>query len=174
MFDNPLIRTSCGVILSGMLVMYLCSWVILWSFTYGLLFLLGVASAATRSSRPKTTPSARERAGGIGHVGSGRQGNARARRVRVCRIWSPEEIERLVVIVRLEQYNRGLRCGAAALRRLLDEHYSVRPLPSVHTIGEILTRNCLTNGRTGWYEGEDQGRSPVTMRRARPTSQKGG
>lgn len=89
-------------------------------------------------------------------------------------LWSPEEIEQLVVIVRLEQYNRGLNCGAATLHRLLDQHYNVRPLPSVRKIGEILTRNCLTNGRTGWYEGEDQDRPPAMVRRDRLTSQKGG
>ena len=91
-----------------------------------------------------------------------------------ARTWSPKEIEQLVVIVRLEQYNRGLSCGAAALHRLLGQHYNVRPLPSVRKIGEILTRNCLTNGRTGWYEGEDQDRSLATVRRDRLTSQKGG
>ena len=76
--------------------------------------------------------------------------------------WSPEETEQMVVMVRLELYNRDLSCGAAALHRRLDEHYNLRPLPSVGKIGEILARHGLTNGRTGWYEGEDQGNSPAT------------
>lgn len=86
---------------------------------------------------------------------------------------SPEEVEQMVVMVRLERYNQGLPSGAAVLRHLLDEHYSLRPLPSVRTIGEILTRHCLTNGRTGWYAGEGQ-KSPATANTSRVASQKGG
>jgi len=88
--------------------------------------------------------------------------------------WSSARIEQLVVFVRLAQYNRGLTCGAAVLRRLLDEHYRVRPLPSVRTIGDILTRHGLTHGRTGWYDGEDPDRSLAAVRRGRLTAQKGG
>ena len=61
----------------------------------------------------------------------------------------------MVVWERLHRYNHGLLCGASALRRRLDEHYCVRPLPSVGKIGRILTVYGLTHGRTGWYEGED-------------------
>lgn len=87
---------------------------------------------------------------------------------------SPEEVEQMIVMVRLERYNRGLKCGAAALHRLLHEQYSLRPLPSVRKIGEILTRHCLTNGRTGWYEGEDPGNPSATVYRSRLVPQKGG
>lgn len=90
------------------------------------------------------------------------------------RSWSPEEIEQMVVMVRLERYNRGLNCGAAALHRVLDEQYSLRPLPSVRRIGGILNRHCLTKGRTGWYEGEDQCRSLATVYRGHLAPQKGG
>jgi len=69
--------------------------------------------------------------------------------------WSPEEAEQMVVMVRLELYNLGLPCGAAALHRRLDEHYNLRPLPPVRKIGEILARQGLINGRTGFYEGEN-------------------
>ena len=66
----------------------------------------------------------------------------------------PEEIEEIVVTVRLEQYNRELSCGPKAIRRRL-EHEMIRPLPSERTIARILARNGLTHGRTGWYEGEE-------------------
>jgi len=67
---------------------------------------------------------------------------------------SPEEVEAVVTMVRLELYNRGQPCGPKALRRRLQEHYSLKPLPSESTISRILARNGLTSGRTGWYEGE--------------------
>ena len=65
--------------------------------------------------------------------------------------WSPDDVEALVVSERLHLYNHGLPCGAAVLRKRLDEHYSVRPVPSLWRIGEILRRNGLTYGRTGDY-----------------------
>jgi hypothetical protein len=66
----------------------------------------------------------------------------------------PEEIEEIVVMVRLELYNRELSCGPKAIRRRL-EHEMTRPLPSERTIARILARNALIQGRTGWYEGEE-------------------
>lgn len=57
----------------------------------------------------------------------------------------PEEVEQIVVMARLEQWNRAQPCGAAALRRRLDEFYHLKPLPSVRTIGRILARNGLVN-----------------------------
>jgi hypothetical protein len=68
---------------------------------------------------------------------------------------SPEQTEELVVFERLFLYNRGLPCGAAVLRKRLEEHYCVRPLPSMRRIGAILSRNGLTYGRTGNYPGEE-------------------
>jgi hypothetical protein len=67
----------------------------------------------------------------------------------------PEEVEQIVVMVRLELYNQGLPCGPKTLRRRLDEHEALKPLPSEGTIARILARNGLTCGRTGWYEGEE-------------------
>ncbi len=58
----------------------------------------------------------------------------------------PEEVEETVIMVRLNLYNRGLPCGPKALRRRLDEHFSLRPLPSERTIARILARNGLTYG----------------------------
>ena len=66
-----------------------------------------------------------------------------------------EQMEQIVVTVRLELYNRQLPCGPGALRKRLDEYEHIRPLPSERTIARILSRNGLTRGRTGWYEGEE-------------------
>ncbi len=66
----------------------------------------------------------------------------------------PKEVEQIVVMVRLELYNKGLPCGPNVLRRKLDKHEVLRPLPSERTIARILARNGLTCGRSGWYEGD--------------------
>ena len=67
----------------------------------------------------------------------------------------PEEVEQIVVMVRLELYNQGLPCGPKAIRRRLNKHEVLKPLlPSERAIARILTRNGLTHGRTGWYKGE--------------------
>jgi hypothetical protein len=60
------------------------------------------------------------------------------------------EIEQIVIMERLHLYNRGLPCGAQAIRRQLDRN-DVQPLPSLSTIKRILSRNCLTHRRTGYY-----------------------
>lgn len=67
-----------------------------------------------------------------------------------------EQIEQIVVMERLHLYNRGLPCGAQAIYKIL-EWEGIRPLPSVSTIKRILSRNCLTHGRTGYYP-EDHNR----------------
>ena len=71
-------------------------------------------------------------------------------------LFSSAEIEEIVVMQRLHLYNRGIPCGAKAIRKLLDQQ-GVRPLPSVSTIKRILSRNCLTYGRTGFYPGDENG-----------------
>ena len=65
-------------------------------------------------------------------------------------LFTREEIEEIVVMERLHLYNRGLAYGAQAISRVLDQE-GVRPLPSVSTINRILSRNCLTHRRTGYY-----------------------
>ncbi len=62
------------------------------------------------------------------------------------------EVEQIVVMTRLELYNRGLPCGPRALRQHLDLYDGLRPLPSERTIARMLSRNGLTWGRTGLYE----------------------
>ena len=59
----------------------------------------------------------------------------------------PQEIEEIVVLARLDLYNRGLPCGAQALRRRLKAHYHLQPLPTERTIGRILARNGLIERR---------------------------
>jgi hypothetical protein len=70
--------------------------------------------------------------------------------------FSRVEIAQIVVMERLHLYNRGIPCGAKAIRILLEQE-GVRPLPSVSTIKRILSRNCLTYGRTGYYPGDENG-----------------
>lgn len=65
---------------------------------------------------------------------------------------TPEEIEEIVVMERLDLYNSALPCGAEAIRRRLEDDPSVHPVPSARTIGRILARRCLTHCRTGYYE----------------------
>jgi hypothetical protein len=71
-------------------------------------------------------------------------------------LYTKEEIEQIVVMERLHLYNRGIPCGAKAIRDLLDQE-GVRRLPSMSTIKRILSRNCLTYGRTGYYPGDENG-----------------
>ena len=66
---------------------------------------------------------------------------------------SGEEVEEIVVITRLDLYNRGVTCGPTAIRTQMNNE-SVRPLPSVSTIARILTRRGLTHARTGLYDGD--------------------
>jgi hypothetical protein len=68
---------------------------------------------------------------------------------------SPAAVEQVVVLARLQLYNRGLPCGAAVLHRYLREQVGLRPVPSIRQIRTLLTQYGLTYGRTGWYEGED-------------------
>jgi len=69
-----------------------------------------------------------------------------------ARTCTKQEIEEIVVLARLELYNRGLPCGPKAIRKRLDLFYLVEPLPSEKTIARILAKRCLTNGRTGCYD----------------------
>ena len=83
----------------------------------------------------------------------------------------PEEVEQIVVMVRLELYNQGLSCGPKALHKRLDVHEHLRPLPSERTLSRILARNGLTYRRTGSYEGDDPEWLPESAKRWRPKNQ---
>jgi hypothetical protein len=65
-----------------------------------------------------------------------------------CR--TPTEIEKIVEMVRLGLYNKGLFCGNQAIQwEIID--MEVQPIPSLSTIGRILRRRELTHRRTGRY-----------------------
>ena len=71
-------------------------------------------------------------------------------------IYTPKDIEQIVVMQRLRLYNHGLPCGAQAIRRNLTKQ-GIEPLPSLSTIGRILSRNYLTHRRTGLYPEDYEG-----------------
>ena len=62
-----------------------------------------------------------------------------------------KEMEQIVIMIRLHFYNRGLPCGAKAIRQQLEDDGET-PIPSVRTINRILRQNSLTHGRTGHYD----------------------
>lgn len=62
-----------------------------------------------------------------------------------------QEIEEIIVMVRLNLYNWGFSCGDRAIRRKL-EAMQVSPLPSLRNISRVLSRHGLTHQRTGRYE----------------------
>ena len=63
---------------------------------------------------------------------------------------TPAEIERIVELVRLSLYNKGDFCGKQAIQWEMED-MNVQPLPSLSTIGRILSRKELTHRRTGRY-----------------------
>ena len=71
-------------------------------------------------------------------------------------LYNPEQIEQIVIMERLHLYNWSLPYGAQAIRRQLARE-RIEPLPSISTIKRILSRNCLTHGRTGYYPEDDIG-----------------
>jgi transposase InsO family protein len=74
----------------------------------------------------------------------------RSRRPLTSPLRTPAEIEKIVEMVRLNLYNKGLFCGNQAIQwELID--MEVQPLPSLSTIGRILRRRELTHRRTGRY-----------------------
>jgi len=64
---------------------------------------------------------------------------------------TPSEIEDIVEMVRLSLYNKNLFCGNQAIQWELN-NMEVQPIPSLSTIGRILSRRDLTHHRTGRYE----------------------
>lgn len=62
-----------------------------------------------------------------------------------------EEIEKVVIMVRLDLYNAAVPCGPQAIRDRIEKRCYANPLPSTRTIARILARNGLTHRRTGWY-----------------------
>jgi len=66
-----------------------------------------------------------------------------------------QEIVEIVIFFRLELYNRGLPCGADAIKRRFKEKLPLSAIPSATAIGRILRKNGLTYRRTGLYD-EDE------------------
>ncbi|MCP4271548.1 MAG: hypothetical protein GY781_06200 [Gammaproteobacteria bacterium] len=64
--------------------------------------------------------------------------------------YSKPEISEIIILTRLSLYNQNMFCGAHAIRKVL-KGLNIRPLPSVSTIGRILSRNGLTYKKTGFY-----------------------
>jgi len=64
---------------------------------------------------------------------------------------TPQEIEKLVKLIRLNLYNQDLFCGAQAILWELED-LGVKPVPSIRTINRILSRSELTHRRTGRYK----------------------
>ncbi len=62
-----------------------------------------------------------------------------------------EEIVEIVKIIRLNLYNKGLHCGASAIKKEMEEE-QIEPVQSESSIGRILSRHSLTHGRTGFYD----------------------
>jgi hypothetical protein len=62
-----------------------------------------------------------------------------------------KEMEEIVIMIRLYLYNRGLPCGAKAIRQQLQDDGETS-IPSLSTINRILRQNSLTHGRTGHYD----------------------
>ncbi len=75
----------------------------------------------------------------------------RSRRPHATPNHTPDEIEEIVKMVRLNLYNKDLFCGAQAILWEMED-LGVKPLPSARTINRILARNELTHRRTGKYE----------------------
>jgi putative transposase len=67
-----------------------------------------------------------------------------------CPLKISSEMEEIVKIVRLNLYNRGVFCGAQAIKWELEDMY-IDSIPSIRTINRIIKRNDLTHRRTGRY-----------------------
>lgn len=63
---------------------------------------------------------------------------------------TPAEIEKIVEVVRLNLYNKGLFCGNQAIQWEMND-MEVQPILSLSTIGRILRRSELTHRWTGRY-----------------------
>lgn len=85
------------------------------------------------------------------------------------RSFSRTEIEQIVILIRLHLYNRNFFYGPHAIQKQMKRE-SVFPLPSISTIKRILSRNCLTHRRTGYYpeDYETTGRTATCGRSSGP------
>jgi transposase InsO family protein len=84
-------------------------------------------------------------------VGNETWNQSRPHRPRRSPRRTSDHTEEVVKMVRLNLYNRGLFCGAQAIRWEMQD-LQCKPLPSIRTINRILARHDLTHRRTGAYE----------------------
>ena len=82
--------------------------------------------------------------------------------------WSLDDLEQIVIMIRLELYNRGVACGSKAIRTQMGESYGIRPLPSQRVIARMLAANELTHGQIGWCDGDEQWLPASAIRAKRP------
>lgn len=75
----------------------------------------------------------------------------RSRRPQATPTRLARDLEGMVALVRLDLYNRGLFCGAQAIRWELEE-LGIRSVPSLRTINRVVARHELTHRRTGRYQ----------------------
>jgi hypothetical protein len=61
-----------------------------------------------------------------------------------------DELVKVVVLERLDLFNNTKPCGAVAIRKRLHD-LGGEKLPSISTIGRILSQQGLTYGRIGFY-----------------------
>lgn len=62
--------------------------------------------------------------------------------------------EQVVMLIRLELYNRAVCCGSKVIQQHMKELQETT-IPSLRTIDRILARHCLTHRRTGFYPGDE-------------------
>jgi len=94
--------------------------------------------------------------------------NDMTRHYETARLHTAQEVEDIIISVRLSLYNQAVSCGPAAVRRTMDTLYNVQPLPSERAISRILAKNGLTYGRTGWYEGDEPEWLPESAKQWKP------
>ena len=62
-----------------------------------------------------------------------------------------EKMIAYITLFRLNLYGSGAYCEPRAIQDKLREE-NLTPVPSISTIARILKNQCLTNGRTGYYQ----------------------
>ena len=67
------------------------------------------------------------------------------------RLTKREKMIAYITSFRLDLYNRGTYCGPTAIQDKL-RNENLTPVPSISTITRVLKNQCLTNGRTGYYQ----------------------
>lgn len=67
------------------------------------------------------------------------------------RLMEREKMIAYITLFRLNLYGRDVHCGPRSIQDKLWEE-NLTPVPSISTIARVLKSQCLTNGRTGYYQ----------------------